>query len=621
MEMFVEVVGAFKKNINWFEDGILKIAKEETKFGPTIDLSEKEMGAFLPKNDSESRDPAELQNLKKRVLTSLEENMEKKTKMLSQAKAKNDVLKNSIVALKFALPAALSFATVFIPVVGGAIVTSAVAWEIKKVLDVTKGIQTSIDILTSSDYKSAMVLFKDLLISLTNDIYPKLADVKTVYVKAVDGYQKLDDTKVEEKLELIKIQMFCIVYENCYDEKNDRIIAFTNVPENHRNVIREKLTEKLKDIQNISEQNLIEYYSETSLKAGNKIKYQKMLDSIDHIKKTTYCHVVIKDRIHQEKEFAVKVWSLKSYMVPEGEEDQLHSSMNEMRTHNNKTITIQASIFQDKKKSWFLKIHLSSLSDYEGVSVICKFKKEGHEPSTFLPYRMNDTMWKIDTNFLTKVFNQNGIMSFYILKKGTVTESLLRDYDENEDYLPFYELDQLDLLQQGFTTSRQFLEAESHSVATNISFMNLTRSSIKIFPPAMSSGYPSEEISWPESIEPLSLVNMITRKANYSLRGSVGATLLKLDEALHLIFFWDTPYDQNLYENTFGFGYYSGETMTTDELLNNINNFHTEQQSLNFHLHKAGDGPVSIILQKKWSVSVHMTSTHKADLEVILSNI
>ena len=71
---------------------------------------------------------------------------------------------------------------------------------------------------TTSDYKSAMQLFKDILISLANDVNLDLADMKKVYKKAIDGYNKLDETTIEWQLELIKIQMFCTMYMNCYDQ-------------------------------------------------------------------------------------------------------------------------------------------------------------------------------------------------------------------------------------------------------------------------------------------------------------------------------------------------------------------------------------------------------------------
>ena len=114
----------------------------------------------------------------------------------------------------------------YFPVLGGIVAASAVALEIKKVLAGIKEVKDNIDRLTTSDYKSAMLLFKDVLISLTNNVYPKLSDVKDLYNKAVDGFHKLDDKKIEEKMELIKIQMFCTVYQECFDEVSSTIIPF-----------------------------------------------------------------------------------------------------------------------------------------------------------------------------------------------------------------------------------------------------------------------------------------------------------------------------------------------------------------------------------------------------------
>ena len=294
------------------------------------------------------------------------------------------------------LPAALASGAIYFPVLGGMAAASAVAWEIKKVLAGIKEIKDSIDRLTTSDYKSAMLLFKDILISLANNVYPKLSDVKDVYNKAVDGFHKLDDKKIEEKMELIKIQMFCTVYQECFDEVSGTIIPFENVSEDHKNIIRDRFFERLQDIQLLSERNSLDYNAENSFTAAGKLKYQKIVDAIDHIKKTSYSHILIEDTIYQVNDFAVKVWSLRIYMVPEGENDALFSSMNSLEptfAENDEAITIQASIYKDKGFTWFIKLHLPSEGDYSDVSLICKFQPEDtdKEAAFFLPYKIDPT--------------------------------------------------------------------------------------------------------------------------------------------------------------------------------------------------------------------------------------
>ena len=533
--------------------------------------------------------------------------------------------------MKYVLPIAAKATAIYFPAIGGAMAASSVVtWEVKKILQITKEIKESIDRLMISDYKTAMVLFKHILISLTSNVYPKLTDIDTLNLKAIEGYHMLDDMKIEEKLELIKIQMFCTIYRYCYDEDKGTIIAYQNVSDDHKDIIHKIFDELLKDIQNLSAINRLDYYAENSSSSSKKGKYQKMVDAIDHIKKTSYSHMIIKDDIHQVKGFAVKIWSLKSYMVPEGEADALYSSMNLLKSTNGENVTIQASIFTDKKNTWFLKIHLPSDIDYEDVAVICKLQREDMEPALFFPSRVDNIMWKVDTSFLSK---PDGIISFFILKPGIATvpnaydehdgatASLTMGYGADDDYLPLYGLDEINLMKDGFQTSRTILESISHSVATTVSLMNLTNTTINLCPPAMTSGYPCEETPWPKEVPAFKLTNLVLRKAKMSVKGCVGATLFALSTNLHILFYWSTPFDQNFYKNCFGVGYYSGDTLAHDDLLDKIYNIpQILPKDLNFNIHQAEEGPVCINVTNNWWISVNMTTARKAAIEVILFN-
>ena len=107
-----------------------------------------------------------------------------------------------------------------------------------KILTGIEQIKADVDRLTTSDYESAMQGFKDILIDLTNDVFPDLADVKDVFGKAKDGYNKLSETKIEWKLELIKVEMFCIMYQHCYDQESCSIMPYDKVPQKHKNSIK-----------------------------------------------------------------------------------------------------------------------------------------------------------------------------------------------------------------------------------------------------------------------------------------------------------------------------------------------------------------------------------------------
>ena len=152
-------------------------------------------------------------------------------------------------------------------------------------------------------------------------------------------------------------------------------------------------------------------------------------------------------------------------------------------------------------------------------------------------------MWKVNTSFMSSTDKKK---YFFILKPGLLTGSLpfqieKKDRDaleEHDDQLPIIGNKQLELVKEGFLTSRKLLEDKSHSVVTIISFMNLSSSTIKLSPPAMTSRYPSEKNPWPKEVPTLSLINLLSRKANYSAKGCVGATIFKLSKTLHILFYF-----------------------------------------------------------------------------------
>ena len=514
---------------------------------------------------------------------------------------------------------------------GGAVAASAVAWKINKVLDGIKQIKEDINRLTTSDFKSAMELFKEILISLAHDIDPDLDDVKEVYRKAIDGYTKLEESKIMWKLELIKIQMFCVMYINCYDQKSCSILPFDKVSENHRNKIRDIFNEKLKELDRLAEVNHLEDYAESSFTAKGKLTYQKKMDAIDHIKKTSYSNVIIKDTIYPVNDFDVKIWSLKGFMVPEGENDALFSSLNIIKpilvTHADE-VTMQASIYKDKGKTWFLKVHLPSEEDYEDLTVFCQYQEEDKEPVIYLPCKIDNKSWKVDTSFVS---NQDGVISFFVCKPGKHEISLplaVEKVQTSETFDPLVSFGKAEfhLLKNGFALGKSILETKSYSVMTVIGFMNMSNSTVQVSPPALVSGCTSTSYPWPTELPPLKAVNMVARKRNFSTRGSVGATIFKLSPLIQILFYWSTPFDHNLFENCFGIGFYASDS--TDSIDNSKSLLETirslpgkEPNGIKFELHQAKDGPVCIDLTNNWMLSVKMTTDHKAAIDIILYNV
>jgi len=619
---------ADSQNLKWIEHHVPE-TMGDGEVHPYMDLSN-EMEAFFPPKTAETKDTAAMQAVRVKLVRNLSENLRKGERAIGLAKGKKTTVKKAIGALKFVLPVGLSTAAIFIPVLGGAVAASAVAWQTTKILDFIKKLRDDIDGLTTSDYKSTMLLFKDILITLAHDVDPDLDDVKHAYRKAIDGYTKLDQGKVQEKMELIKIQMFCTVYINCFDRKSCSMLPFDAVPEARKNIIQDIFNDRLKDLQNLCELNHLEYYTENCYTACGNLHYQTMLDGIDHIKRISYSSIIIIDTVYQVNNSAVKVWSLKGFMIPEGENDALSSSLNIITPTSDTDadeLTIQASIYKDKGRNWFLKVHLPSEEDYEDLTVLCKYQVDGRKSAIFLPSKINSKSWKVDTSFLS---NHDGTVSFLMCKAGNAKTSLSLGAQQFQskgilDHMKSFGPDQCKIVRQYFAAGEAILEKKSilESVMTVIGLMNLTDSTIPVSPPAFVSGCTSSGYPWPSESPPLRLVDMVSRKMKFSTAGSVGATVLKLSSSLNLMIYWCTPYDHNLYENCFGIGHYSSDSPASSESIQSLISSLPGQppEGVLFELHQAKDGPVCIDLPNSWSICVRMTTDHKASVDIILYSV
>ena len=213
-------------------------------------------------------------------------------------------------------------------------------------------------------------------------------------------------------------------------------------------------------------------------------------------------------------------------MVPEGENDSLFSSMNIIEPSSvtrEEEVTLHASIYKDKERKWFLKVHLPSEEDYEDLSVLCKYQVDDKEAAIFLPCKIDNKSWKVDTSFIS---DQNGILSFFMCKPWNAEISLqvaVRTDENREtiDELISFGKSEFEVISNGFPNNNQILEDASTSVMTVIGFMNLTKCTIQVSPPALESGMKSSSNPWPTELPPLQVVNMVTRKINVSTVGSV----------------------------------------------------------------------------------------------------
>ena len=309
-------------------------------------------------------------------------------------------------------------------------------------------------------------------------------------------------------------------------------------------------------------------------------------------------------------------------------------------------VTIGASFYRDHKDIVYINVHLNTSDTeetnteiivklYEKLFVGCVYEHEDDKPVFFIPQssedmetkensnfytQMNTKSWYVDTNFMNR---QKSTLSFLIYLPGTIGQDIeslgtIRKFPTPP--LPLFTPDQhqMQLLIDGFIGIEETLYYKSHSVATVIGFMNLTNHMIDVQTPALSSGVVGTKSPWPTKVKPLTTETFLTRKASYSMKGCVGAYTITLPGDLNIIFYWHTPYDQNIFENSFAIGYYRGELKTVKFLLDKINCLPTKiPEGLNFTKQLAKDGPLTFHIDSI-KIYVKMTTNHKACLQIIL---
>ena len=133
------------------------------------------------------------------------------------------------------------------PYLGAFVSVSVVAWQISKIKDGIKKLKESIDRLATSEYKTAMALFKDfILIPITNEVYPTLDNINQVIVATEKGCSTLNEKEIGLKMELIRVQMFCHMYKYLYNETTGTLGSYEKIPMEKREARKDTFNDKLK---------------------------------------------------------------------------------------------------------------------------------------------------------------------------------------------------------------------------------------------------------------------------------------------------------------------------------------------------------------------------------------
>ena len=132
-------------------------------------------------------------------------------------------------------------------------------------------------------------------------------------------------------------------------------------------------------------------------------KCQNFIDEIDQIKRVSYSTIKKEDFAFEHNGKISKYWTLNKNMVTEGEDDSLKAIDCTFNSPDNKTVTLQFTVFSDLFSNWRVQISssepiLSSLS-----LSLCAVEGDSSVPanrSVYIPMLSKD-----DTSDRRKVWN------------------------------------------------------------------------------------------------------------------------------------------------------------------------------------------------------------------------
>ena len=117
---------------------------------------------------------------------------------------------------------------------------------------------------------------------------------------------------------------------------------------------------------------------------------------------------------------------------------------------------------------------------------------------------------------------------------------------------------------------------EGPTVSLTLVICNFVKNMIVVKDPFLTSGKLDSKVPWPRKIEPSSVAGLYTKKRRGTARGSVGTTVLTVQHGMSfysLALHWQSPYDFNLYENTFAVFALPSQEYSSEEAANTFKDF------------------------------------------------
>ena len=418
--------------------------------------------------------------------------------------------------------------------------------KISGFFETLKDIKDCLRKLETTAFKTAIKLFLDMMKKLKNGIFPSLSEVENINLKATEAWTSLSDKDLEEKIKMSKIRMFSKTYEVLFNEETETFKPFEFLEPNKQNYLSEFMNSEISELEKISY---------TRLR-----KDKVFIDEIDQIKQLSYSTIKKEDFAFEQNGKISKYWTLNKNMVPEGEDDSLRGLDCTFKKVHSNIVTLKFRVYSDiYSKTWTIEV----VSD-EPFSSDLSFSLSAVEsdcstssvPRVYFPEVETETadnakIWSLPIKHLKYPDKMVTLIFSFV---GTMDKILGTHFEENCRYafLKTVIEEDLDLIRH--INEYPFKVPIIDPVSMSLVVCNFLKNNLVVSDPHMSSGTLDSQHPWPRDIKPSSVALFHTRKRIIEARGSVGLTVITVqDSDRHKSFavYWHAPFDFNLYKNSF----------------------------------------------------------------------
>ena len=115
----------------------------------------------------------------------------------------------------------------------------------------------------NSHFKTALMLFNDIMKKIENNLIPSNQEVNELYVKATEGWNFLKDESLIEKINMSKIRLFCKYFEVLITDEGKTLKNMDSLEGNERSYLSSFVNMELSRLEELSrrrfEQDFIDF--------------------------------------------------------------------------------------------------------------------------------------------------------------------------------------------------------------------------------------------------------------------------------------------------------------------------------------------------------------------------